>query len=67
MNLVPPLAMRTYTLTPEQLADAEAGYCTQCPKPIEGRRAKRLVERHADAGMRFLQCTRCKVVVVLEA
>lgn len=67
MNLSPPLAMRTYSLEGRELTKVEKGICPFCPQPKVSPKEKRLKPCHEDGGLKFLQCSKCLVIVVLAA
>jgi hypothetical protein len=46
------------TMTPEQEAAAQQGWCMKCALPS-------LSEKHREGGMRWLQCSRCTTVYAL--
>ena len=65
MLIEPPIALRFHEINVAQTRRAREGVCPHCPKPVEGRAAPTLEHKHTAGELRFLQCTRCKVVVAL--
>lgn len=66
MNIQPPVTMKFETISADKLAQAKAGICPHCWHPPEGRTAKTLETKHTCEAIKFLQCSRCLVVVALE-
>lgn len=74
MKLVePPVALRFHRIDYPQLQAAKDGVCPHCPRPVQINSnapfapSRTLNEKHRTDGIKFLQCSRCLVVVALPA
>jgi formate dehydrogenase maturation protein FdhE len=59
LNITPPVSMKFETLKEFELCKVRVGICPHCVTVT-------LEPKHSSDGLRFLQCSTCTVVVVVD-